>query len=189
MKRCAAIIAAFLFASTMSFGNISNSNHKEGYMKTLVIYYSKTGNTQLVAKELAHDLTADLEELTEIHPKEGIIGMIIAGKDAALQKSTPINDLKHLVTDYDLVIIGTPIWAWTMANPIRCFLEQHRQNLKKIAFFATMGGNGDKRTFLHMEKLSGLAPIATLSLIDNKIKKGDFKTSLMEFEKKILSIG
>jgi len=44
--------------------------------------------------------------------------------------------------------------------------------IDRLPFFATMGGNSDKRTFLHIEKLSGLALIAALSLIDNKIKKG-----------------
>jgi len=154
-------------------------------MKTLVVYYSKTGNTRLVAKELAQNLSADLEELADAHPKEGIVGMIIAGKDAALQNSTAINDLKHQITDYDLVIIGTPIWAWTMANPIRGFFEKYKQNLKKVAFFSTMGNSGDKRAFSHMEKLSGLTPIATISFIDSKIKNGEFKTALTEFGKKL----
>jgi flavodoxin len=155
-------------------------------MKALVVYYSKTGNTRLVAKELAQNLNADLEELTETQPKEGIIGMIVAGTGAALQNSTPINDLKHQVADYDLVIIGTPIWAWTMSNPIRGFFEKNKQNLKKVAFFATMGNSGDKRTFSHMEKLSGLVPVTTISLIDSKVKKGDFKTELADFGKKLV---
>lgn len=155
-------------------------------MKTLVVYYSKTGYTRNIAKELAQNLNADLEELAETHPKEGIVGMILAGKDAALQQSTPINDLKHQVADYDLVVIGTPIWAWTMANPVRSFLEKHKANLKKVAFFATMGNSGEKRAFSHMEKLSGLTPIATIAFLDSKIKSGDFKAGLTEFGKKLV---
>jgi flavodoxin len=154
-------------------------------MKTLVVYYSKTGNTQTVAKELAQNLSADLEVLTETKPKEGIVGMILAGKDAALQNSTPINDLKNKTDDYDLVVIGTPIWAWTMSNPIRSFFEKHKQGLKKVAFFATMGNSGDKRAFSHMEKLSGLTPAATISFQDAKVKNGEFKTGLAEFVKKL----
>ncbi len=154
-------------------------------MKTLVVYYSKTGNTGTVAKELAQTMSAEIEEVIETKPKEGIVGMIIAGKDAALQNSTPINDLKHNVADYDLVVIGTPIWAWTMANPIRAFLEKNKPNLKKVAFFATMGNSGDKRAFSHMEKLSGLIPAAAISFIDGKVKNGEFKTALAEFGKKL----
>jgi flavodoxin len=154
-------------------------------MKTLVVYYSKTGNTGTVAKELAQNISAEVEELTETKPKEGVVGMILAGKDAALQNSTPINDVKHQVADYDLVIIGTPIWAWTMANPVRAFIEKHKKDIKKVAFFATMGNSGDKRAFSHMEKLSGLTPTATISFLDGKIKNGEFKTGLTEFGKKL----
>ncbi len=154
-------------------------------MKTLVVYFSKTGNTATVAKELAQILSADLETLAETKPKEGIVGMILAGKDAALQNSTPINDLKNNITNYDLVVVGTPVWAWTMSNPIRAFFEKHKKDLKKVAFFATMANMGDKRAFSHMEKLSGLAPAATISFVDSKIKNGEFKTGLAEFGKKL----
>lgn len=157
-------------------------------MKTLVVFYSKTGNTKIIAEELAKNFSADLEELTETQPKEGFLGMIIAGKDAILQQGSAINDLKHQVANYDLVIIGTPVWAWTMANPVRSFIEKYKQNLKHVAFFATMGGSGDQRAFSHMEKLSGLTPTATASFIDTKIKKGDFKTALLNFIENIRKI-
>ena len=147
-------------------------------MKTLVIYYSRTGNTKIIAEIIAKNLAADLEEITEIQPKTGIIGWLIAGKDATLQKSTPINDLKHQVADYDLVVIGTPVWSWNMSPPVRSFLQKYKQDLKQVAFFTTMGGNGDQRTFSHMTALSGLTPLATVALLESKIKRSDFKTSL-----------
>lgn len=150
-------------------------------MKTLIVYYSKTGNTKAVAKELAQNLNADLEELTEIQSKAGIVGMLIAGKDAMFEKSTAINDLKLKLSDYDLVIIGTPIWMWTMSNPIRGFIEKYKTDLKKVAFFATMGSSGDKRTFSQMEKLSGLTPVATVAVTEGKVKKGEFKGDLATF--------
>lgn len=161
-------------------------------MKTLIVYYSKTGNTQLIAETLAKDLNADLEELTEIQPKKGILGWLIAGKDATLQKSAPINELKLNPKNYDLVIIGTPIWAWNVSPPVRSFLQKYKQNLKQVAFFATMGGSGDKRAFSHMTKLLDLTPIATTSELDNKMKHGDFKSKLGNFTeiiKKKINIG
>lgn len=150
-------------------------------MKTLVVYYSRTGNTKIIAETIAKDLAADLEEITEIQPKTGIIGWLVAGKDATLQKSTPINALKHQVTNYDLVIIGTPVWSWNMSPPVRSFLQKYKQNLKQVAFFATMGGNGDQRAFTGMTKLTGLTPLATVALLERKIKRNDFKTSLLGF--------
>jgi len=154
-------------------------------MKTLIVYYSKTGNTQIIAKELAQNLNADLEELIETNPKDGVVWMVMASKDAILRNGVAINDLKHQVADYDLVIVGTPVWAWSMASPVRGFIEKYKQNLKKVAFFATMGNTGDKQAFTHMEKLSGLAPVATVSFTDGKIKNGEFKEVLKVFVENI----
>jgi flavodoxin len=157
-------------------------------MKTLIVFYSRTGNTKAVAKELAQNLNADLEEITETKPREeGVIGKIILSKDAILQNEVSINDLKRQIADYDLVVIGTPIWAWNMANPIRSFLNKYKQDLslKKVAFFATMGSNGDGRAFIQMEKLIDLSPVATIAFTDGQIKDGNFKTNLVIFEKKI----
>lgn len=154
-------------------------------MKILIVYYSHTGNTEIIAKELAQNLNCDLEKITEKNPRSGVIGMILAGKDAALQKSSATNEIQHQIADYDLVIIGTPVWAWNISNPIRGFLEKHKQNIKKTAFFATMGGSGDKRAFSQMEKILGFSPTATIAFIDRAVKKGDFKENLIRFAENI----
>ena len=72
-----------------------------------------------------------------------------------------------------------------MSSPIKTFIEKHKNDLKKVAFFATMGGSGDKRAFTHMEELSGHIPIATISFIDKNIQKLDFKTKLSIFVENI----
>jgi len=155
-------------------------------MKTLIVYYSRTGHTRTIARELADALQADLEEIRETKSREGMAGYISAGKDATLKKATPIEPTSIDPNTYDLVIIGTPVWAFTMASGIRTWLTEHGKNLKKVAFFATMGGRGDERTFARMQELSQ-APIATATFIDKKIAKGEYKEELDEFVKKFIS--
>ena len=155
-------------------------------MQTLIVYYTRTGYTKTIALELADVLSAELEEIKETKSRAGMVGYLSAGKDATLQKATPIEFSDIDPITYDLVIIGTPVWAFTMASGVRTWLTKHGKDLKKVAFFATMGGNGDQRTFTHMQKLCGQAPIATATFIDKKIAKGEYKEQLDAFVKKII---
>ena len=150
-------------------------------MKTLIVYYSRSGHTKTIADELVKRLSADSEEIHETKSRTGIIGYLRAGKDATFKKATPIESCAIDPSGYDLVIIGTPVWAFTMAGGVRTWLTEHGKKLKQVAFFATMGGSGDKRTFVHMEDLCGQAPIATTTFIDKKIDKGEYQEQLDAF--------
>jgi flavodoxin len=156
-------------------------------MSTLIVYYSRTGHTRTIARELADALSADLEGIRETKSRTGMMGYLSAGKDATLKKAMPIEPTSINPSTYDLVIIGTPVWAFTMASGIRTWLTEHGKDLKKVAFFATMGGRGDERTFAHMQELCGQAPIATATFIDKKIAKGEYKEDLDTFVKKFIS--
>ena len=88
-------------------------------MKSLVIYYSKTGNTEKVARAIAKGLGADLKRVEEVHDISG----------------------------YDLICVGTPVYAFAPAKQMIKFLEEipPLSNIKGIGF-CTMNGIGDKRT-------------------------------------------
>src|SRR3989338_8550287 len=104
-------------------------------MKALIVYYSRTGTTKKVAEELADRLKADKEEIIDKKNRKGPIGYMIAGKDAMRKKLTKINELKKNPENYDLLVIGTPIWAFTMVPAIRTFLIKIKNYNKKIALF------------------------------------------------------
>lgn len=155
-------------------------------MKTLIVYYSRTGNTRSAARALSQALAryggpsmpeehsgSDIDEISDTVNRDGVMGYLSAGRDATFKRTTEIEyAADYNVGDYDLVLIGTPVWAFTMAPAIRTWLSIHGPEVKKAAFFCTMGGSGDKRTFEHMQELLGQAPLATLSLIDKDIRRG-----------------
>jgi len=88
-------------------------------MKSLVAYYSKTGNTEKIAKAIAKGLGADLRKI------EGI----------------------NNVSEYDLICVGTPVYGFAPANPVKEFLEKIPPlPNRKGAAFCTMHAFGDKRT-------------------------------------------
>ena len=108
-------------------------------MKSLVLFYSRTGNTGKIANEIAVKLNSDIEEIFDKKNRKGIFGYLAAAKDAATKKFTQIEEVKKDLSQYDLVIIGTPVWAWGMAPAIRTYLSKNKFN--KLAFF--WGNIGD----------------------------------------------
>jgi len=121
-------------------------------MKTLVLYYSRTGNTKFVADEIAKKLGADIEEIAEAEDRKGLRGYLRAGKETLLKSKSKIKPLKHKIEDYDVIYIGQPIWAWNVIPPIRGLLHRYRFTGKKVGLFCTMGGSGDKRCFKSMRE-------------------------------------
>lgn len=125
-------------------------------MKTLVLYYSSTGNTQFIAETVANTLGANIEE---IKPQERIsttgISYVVMGIRQLLSQPEPkIEPLKSNVSDYDLVVVGTPVWSYSLSSPIRTLLNTCDFKGKSVAFFCTHGGDKGK-TFENMAQLCG----------------------------------
>jgi len=131
-------------------------------MKLLVVFYSRTGNTRKVAIEIMKNLKAEIDEIIDKTNRSGAEGWIFGGGDATLKKSTQI-DYKKDPKKYDLVIIGTPIWAFTLTPAVRTYLIENKVRFNKLAFFSTSAGAGIKRTFKEMGKLSK-KPLMTLAI-------------------------
>jgi flavodoxin len=150
-------------------------------MKTLIVYYSRTGTTKKVAETLKDMLKANSEEITETVDRSGFLGYMRAGRDAMKRKLTVLKDMKYDPVGYDMVIIGTPVWGFNVCPAIRTYLTQHKLNLKKVAFFATMGGSGGKKTLDEMELIAGKAPVATLELKERDVKNNKITPKLKKF--------
>lgn len=143
-------------------------------MRILVAFYSKSGNTKKVGEEIAKNLKDDIDEIIDKKDRSGIIGWLGAGKDAFFKKATTIENKKD-PSQYDLVVVGTPIWAGNVTPAIRAYLSMNRFN--KVAFFCTCGG-GKGRSFIEMEKLSK-KPEEVLEIMEKNI--GDAKDGIDEF--------
>ncbi len=135
-------------------------------MKILVAYYSLGGNTKFIAETIAQEIGADILALKlkkEISSK-GFMKYFWGGRQAIMKKEPELLPLDKDATQYDVIFIGTPIWAWTFTPPIRTFFSQVKLKGKKIALFTTSEGGAGK-TFNNMkEKLSGNEFIGELDL-------------------------
>ncbi|HMB26338.1 MAG TPA: flavodoxin domain-containing protein [Patescibacteria group bacterium] len=151
-------------------------------MKTLIVYYSRTGNTRKLAKKLSKSLNAQVEEIIDKKKRKGFWGYILSGKQAGKREKTEIEKIKNNPKNYDLILIGTPIWAWNICPAVRTYLNEQKDNLPDVAFFCTMGGTGDKKAFSEMEKICQKEPSAKLSFTEKELKKSDqVKTKITDF--------
>ena len=112
--------------------------------KTLVLYYSLTGNTKMVAQEIAADLAADIEEITCVDPYDtnfhACIQRCMQEREAGVLPE--INLVKADLDAYDVIFIGYPVWFGTYAPPVTKWLEGVDLSGKKIVPFCTFGSGG-----------------------------------------------
>ncbi len=130
--------------------------------RILVVYYSRSGHTKQLAEQLARALSADLEAIADPTDRSGVRGYLRSGFEAGFQRIVPIAECTHDPNDYELVVVGTPVWNMSVSSPVRSYLHRYQDRLRKVAFFCTCGGSGGQRAFAQMARVCGLAPAATL---------------------------
>lgn len=130
--------------------NITDDNIGSGTGKTLVVYYSATGNIRGVAKKLAENLNADTFEIVPSNPytdddldwnddnsrvsKEHNDESL---RDVELESTTVPN-----FDTYDTVLIGYPIWWGIAAWPVNSFVEANDFTGKTVIPFCTSSSSG-----------------------------------------------
>ena len=125
-------------------------------MKTLIVYFTRTGNTKFAAESIAAEIGADVEEIIDLKNRQGKLGWLSAGKDAMQGKETKIAPTKRTPTDYDLIVIAQPVWAWSPTPAIRTYLNKNDLSWKKVALSFS---NVDLRKAV--EKTKALIPNST----------------------------
>lgn len=150
--------------------------------KILVVYYTRSGNTRILANEISRELQCDIEEIRTPHSYSGFLGYQRAFFHAVFKKKPVIRQLNKNPTDYDLVIIGSPFWAGLIPGPIRTFLDRYKTDFNNVAFFLTQGGKlGQKKFFDQMKKISDKKPLAHLAVSEKELSTGDFKENVSFF--------
>jgi flavodoxin len=95
----------------------------EACMRSLVVFYSRTGNSKFVAEKVASELNADTEEIVDLKKRRGWLGFIRAEYDATRGKETNIEKKQKSPKDYDLIVVGTPVWNSRLTPAIRTYLK------------------------------------------------------------------
>ncbi len=118
--------------------------------KTLVVYYSASGNTERVAKDIAEAAGADLFEIvpTEVYTSEDLNwtnsdSRVSREHDDESLRNVPLTTTEVPDWDsYDTVFIGYPIWWGIAAWPVDTFVKNNDFTGKTVIPFATSSSSG-----------------------------------------------
>lgn len=142
-------------------------------MKKLVVYYSYTGNTKLIAHKIQEKLNCDILEITPKIPFSTNYDEVVKEYQTNnIDKNVEINDININLDNYDELIIGTPVWWYTMCPVISTFLKKYDLSNKIIDVFATNAG-WLGHTFKDYEKLCNVKSSMNIVFDSNKLKTNE----------------
>ena len=111
-------------------------------MKKIVIYYSYGNHTRMIAETIKDALNCDILEIKPKVPYSTDYDKVVNETEDNLEsrKTPEIEDINVSLDDYDMVILGTPVWWYTITPPIRTFLKNYDLSGKVVIPFATNAG-------------------------------------------------
>lgn len=130
--------------------------------KTLVVYFSRSGNTQAVAEHIRALTGADVFRVEPVksYPEDYRQCTDVAKEELEKQARPAIKGKVEDIGQYDTVFIGYPIWWGTYPMPVATFLENYDLKGKTVIPFCTHEGSREGRSFSDIRKVAPQAKVA-----------------------------
>lgn len=106
-------------------------------MKSLVVYYSLSGKTEIAAETIAETKKGRLRKILEIHKRGGILSLIDGTVRALLGIPSHLRPMDFDTNKYDTVFLGGPTWACCPAPALAAFISEANIKGKNILLFLT----------------------------------------------------
>lgn len=149
--------------------------------KALLVYYSRSGYTASLAKEIAGMTGWDVDEVRDVRSRVGAWGFVRSLFDVLLSRRPAIEPAAKKPESYDLVVLAAPVWMKKLAAPMRSYIVGHKGQFKALAFFCSFGGSGADNATQQVAALAGLPLKAALAVTDVEIDKADYRVKLDDF--------
>ena len=147
-------------------------------MKSLVVYYSLTGKTRLIAQTIAQALSATLVEIREKKPRKlGPFIYLIGGFGAMTNRGSKINPIDVDLRQYEKIFVGSPIWASRPVPAVNSFIYQTNFEGRNVIPFFSMGGTTPEKALANVSvkiekshgKVTGSFAVASYKVPDEEI--------------------
>lgn len=112
--------------------------------RPLLIYYSRSGTTRIIAREIARTIDCEIEEIISNKNRHGLL-TINCVFDQLFDRDDDVVSLFHEVQNYNPIIIASPIWIHRFASPLRTLLKTLDLHHKDVFVIVTNQGNYSKR--------------------------------------------
>ena len=157
-------------------------------MKILITYYSFTGNTKKVAQALEKflkDRGNDID-IQRLLPENESRNFFIQAKQALLKADVSLKPpVIFDLSGYDLIFVGSPVWAFSPAPAVRKYLKSVKgcENKKFFVFVTYGSGTGRFRCLKQMERLikdRGGKVVGRLDISDKRVRDSGYLSKLYE---------
>jgi flavodoxin len=148
--------------------------------KILTVYYSRSGNTYIAAKEVNAFAGGAIERIEMEKPySKSYFKTLVSGGLDILQSKKPALKSVPGISSYDIIFIGAPVWCFTVPPPMMSFLKSCSFSGKTIAPFCTHGGNKGKFFEKLAENASGAKVLPGIDFPAGEMKNiGEFTSKI-----------
>lgn len=155
LKATAAGLFAGIAAPLLPLASPAYAASGAGASKPLIIYYSLSGNTGAVARQIQELTGGDILELQTVNPYPNEYRATTEQAKQELESGykPPLKTTIDNLEAYDVVFVGSPCWWGTVATPVITFLSEYDFSGKTIVPFMTHEGSGLGRTVAHIKSL------------------------------------
>jgi flavodoxin len=147
--------------TTVSSAPTSAAHESLKGKRILIAYYSWSGHTRQVAEQIQKEVGGDIFEIKTVkaYPSEHNAASEVAKKELDAQARPELKDTISNMADYDVIILGYPIWWYTAPMAVNTFLESYDMTGKIIVPFCTSGGHGVEKSVGDIRKAAGNAEV------------------------------
>jgi flavodoxin len=145
-------------------------------MKTLIVYYSFSGNNEFLAQELQKRLDCDIQKIVELKQRKSLDILF----DLIFKRSPKIRKFDFDLKQYDRLILIAPIWDGKIATPLRSFIDLEKDNFKEYSFIAVCTGpeGQDKKITNELLQLTQREPKTVMQLKINDLLPPERKNKI-----------
>lgn len=137
-------------------------------MKSLIVYYSLEGNCKFISEKIQAITNSDILRLKPVKDikSKGFARYIWGGKQVVMNIKPKLEEFDKNINDYDVIFLGTPVWAGSFAPALNTFLSENEIKNKKVVLFCCSGG-GQGKTFEKLkERLQGNKILGEIDFIE-----------------------
>lgn len=151
--------------------------------KNLIVYYSRTGTSEALAKVLREKLACDIDRIDYAEERDGI-SFLAAGWEAIRRTTKAIQGNTRNPENYDHIFFVSPVWSNRLSTPIRSYMRAYRDKIKSYSLLVTCGGSALSKVKRDARSAMGKNPEASAEFKSKEVNEGeyDLKRLFSQFE-------
>ncbi|MDP2255225.1 MAG: flavodoxin [Polaromonas sp.] len=149
--------------------------------EVLVVTYSYTGTCRQLAQLLCSQQGWPMAEIGERSRRSGLQGTARCLLDSWLHRRPSIQYDGPPPSQFDAVVLVSPIWAYRLAGPMRSFVAMMRDQLPDVAVVSVMGNSGAPNAVAEIGQLLGRSPMLSTAFTTREVQDGSCAGWLQAF--------